>query len=476
MDKRTQAINNIRKWLKDPVAFVREVFKTEPDMWQAESLMEFGRTQRIAMQASKGVGKSTVLAWVIWNFLLTRPHPKVAVTSISADNLADGLWAELSKWYVKAPMLQAMFEVTKTKIFAKESPETWFCSARSWSKTADTAQQANSLAGLHADYILFVIDEVGGIPDSVLATAEAALASGIESKLIIAGNPTQTSGPLWRASTSERHLWHVVKINSDPDSPMRSPRVSAQWAREQIEKYGRENDWVRVNVFGEFPSSSLNTLLGPEEVEAAMSRAPKIEDFEFAQKRLGVDVARFGDDSTVIFPRQGLMAFQPVEMRGARSNEIAARVMAAKTKWNSEMEFIDGSGGYGSGVIDSLIQAGCSPLEVSFSGKPIDSRYFNKRSEMWFLMAEWIKRGGALPKNNQLIKELTAPTYTFQNGKFRLEEKAQIKERIGFSTDYSDALALTFSLPDMPTQLGEYAFINKDVGRMLWDNDPFANT
>lgn len=442
----------MRRWRLDPVAFVREVFKVEPDEWQKKVLTEFAKTQRIAMQASKGVGKSTVLAWCILNFLLTRPHPKIAVTSISSDNLADGLWSELSKWIGKSPMFQAMFEVTKTKIFAKEAPETWFCSARSWSKSADSSQQANSLAGLHADYILFVIDEVGGIPDSVLATAEAALASGIESKLLIAGNPTHNDGPLYRAATSESHLWHVVKISSNPDDPNRSTRVSIQWAKEQIEKYGRDNNWVRVNVFGEFPTSSLNTLLGPDEVRAAIGKHLTEDIYNFSQKRIGVDVARFGDDRTVIFPRQGLAAFIPVEMRGARSNEIAARVMQAKAKWGSEVEMVDGSGGYGSGVVDSMIQAGGSPMEVSFSGKPIDNRYLNKRAEMWFLMAEWIKRGGALPNVPELVKELTTIQYTFQNGKFKLEEKQQLKDRIGFSPDYADALALTFAIPDQPAR------------------------
>jgi len=71
---------------------------------------------------------------------------------------------------------------------------------------------------------------------------------------------------------------------------------------------------------------------------------------------------------------------------------------------------------------------------------------------MWFLMAEWIKRGGALPNVPELVKELTTIQYTFQNGKFKLEEKQQLKDRIGFSPDYADALALTFAIPDQPAR------------------------
>ena len=114
------------------------------------------------------------------------------------------------------------------------------------------------------------------------------------------------------------------------------------------------------------------------------------------------------------------------------------------------VELVDGSGGYGAGVVDALLQAGHAPQEIQFGGKAINPRYYNKRSEMWFEMAEWVKRGGVLPSVAQLAKELTAPTYTFQGGKLRLEEKDQIKKRLGFSPDYGDALCLTFALPDMP--------------------------
>jgi len=474
MQSRSQAISNIRRWKSDPVSFVREVFKCDPDGWQCDVLRAFPVNQRIAMQASKGVGKSTVEAWCIWNFLMTRPHPKIAVTSISADNLSDGLWSELSKWAIKSDLIKAMFTVTKTKIFAKENPETWFCSARSWSKSADTSQQANTLAGLHADYILFVIDEVGGVPDSLMAAAEAALASGIESKLLIGGNPTHLEGPLYRAATSERHLWKVVSISSDPDDPNRSARVSIKWAKEQIDKYGKENNWVRVNVFGQFPTTSMNTLLGPDEVAAAMNRNPDHDQYAFAQKRLGVDVSRYGDDSTVIFPRQGLMSYAPIEMRNVATNDIAARIMAKKAEWGSEVEFVDDTGGYGAGVIDSLIQAGQKPFGIHFSGRPSDPRYLNKRAEMWFLMAEWIKRGGSLPNIPQLARELTTPTYTFQNGKFKIEEKDQIKERLGHSPDFADALALTFSLPEMPTRAGIYQHIHNNNRRKIkTDYNPF---
>lgn len=463
--------NILKEWRDNPVKFVRDIFDVEPDEWQKDMLMYFAKYNRIAAKACKGPGKTATMSWCCWNFLLTRPYPKIAATSISWDNLSDGLWTEMAKWQNKSELLKNSFTWTKTRIFQNENPETWWMSARTWSKSADSSQQADTLAGLHADYLLFVIDEVGGVPDSVMAAAEAGLSTGIETKLLIAGNPTSSDGPLYRACTTERHLWKTLEITSDPDDPKRTPRVSIDWAKEQIQKYGKDNPWVLVNVFGKFPPSSLNTLLGIDEITNAVNRGVKDEDIIGSQKRLGVDVSRFGDDRTVIFPRQGLVAFVPVIMRNARSHEIAARVMQAKSTWGSEMEFIDGTGGYGSGVIDSLIQAGQSPQEIQFSGKPIDTRYHNKRSEMWFLMAEWIKRGGCIPNDPDLIKELSTPSYTFQNGKFLLEPKDQIKDRLGFSPDLADALCLTFALPEMRSNKSELSPGQK--ARVTYDYDPF---
>ncbi len=472
------AVAKLRAWRENPLLFVHDNFKVEPDEWQKDMLRAFAdpRKTRIATKACKGPGKTAVSAWCMLNFLSCYAekgeHPKGAAVAITEDNLKDNLWPEVAKWQARSPFLKNAFQWTKERIFAKAHPETWFFSARSWPKTADATQQSNTLAGLHSEYLLFVLDESGGMPDSVMAAAEGGLATGKWAKILQAGNPTHRSGPLYRACTSERHLWHVITITGDPDDPLRSPRISVKWAREQIEKYGRDNPWVMVNVFGEFPPDSLNVLIGPDEVEKAMRRKVKDQDYLYSQKRIGVDVARFGDDRTILFPRQGLMTFKPVEMRNARSNDIASRVILGKTKWGSETEFIDDTGGYGSGVIDSMIQSGHPPIAVNFSGKADDPKYYNKRAEMWFRMTQWVKRGGSLPRMPELVAELTAPTYTFAKGKFRLEEKAQIKARLGSSPDYADALALTFAHEEMPG--GALTPFGGGHGEYKSDYDPIA--
>lgn len=452
----------IKEYRENPAKMVKERFGVEPDYWQRDALMAFAdpdpSKQRIALRACAGPGKSAVLAWCGWNFLSCYAerdfHPKAAAMSISAQNLADNLWTEMAIWQQRDPFLQAAFTHTAEKIFSKDHHKSWFMSARAIPKRANQEEIGRVLSGLHAKYVLYLIDESGDIPPQVLKSAEQGLATGpVFGKILQAGNPTSHDGTLYAACTLLAHLWHNIRITGDPDDPKRSARIDIDWAREQIKTYGRDNPWVMAFILGEFPPTSINVLLGPDDVDAAITRHMTADKYEWAQKRLGVDVARFGDDRTILFPRQGLVAFKPGEMRNARNPDIAARVMMAKNKWQQEIEFVDGTGGFGGGVIDCLIQSGYSPIEVQFSGKAEDPRYYNKRAEMWFRMAEWIKRGGHIPNIGTLKKELVTPTYTTKNGKFLLESKEQIKARLGFSPDMADALALTFALPELPASM-----------------------
>ena len=348
-------------------------------------------------------------------------------------------------------------------------------SARTWAQGADPTQQSATLAGLHADYILFLLDEVGAMPDAVMASAEAALATGVEARITMAGNPTHLSGPLHRAVTTERALWHIVEINGDPDNPRRAPRVDIQWARDQIAKYGRENNYVRVNVFGEFPSQSLNSLISYDEVLAATQRYYRPEDFNHAARVLGVDVAREGDDSSVIFPRQGLQAFDPQQHRNIDGTHGAGLVARKVTDWDADATFIDDTGGFGASWIDNLRRLGYAPIGIGFASQPNDLRYANKRAEMTFEAVQWIKGGGALPPIPELMAALVQTTYTFQSDRLLIQPKAMLKAQLGYSPDHLDALILTFAQPVMRkaavVQDPWLAALNR--GRFESEYDPF---
>ena len=460
----------IRRYRENILDFVHTEFKVTPDKWQEQALVEYARPDRkiarLCLAACAGPGKSSLLAWGALWFLITqgdgKEHPKGVMVSETLENLRDGAWSELAKWLNVSPLCKYFLTWTKTRIYSKTEPETWWLSARSFNKDANAEDQGRTLSGLHSQFIGLFIDESGKIPLSVSKAAEQALSTEDKkfARIITAGNPTSTEGLLYHAVTAEKG-WEVIKITGDPDDPNRSTRIDKEWAAEQIEKFGRDDPWCMAYILGEFPSGNINTLLSLKEVEDSMRRVPPPDYKSTASKRLGVDTARFGMDSNVIFPRQGLVAYNFVEMRNVRGNELAARIAVGKKKWGSHLEFVDGTGGFGSSCVDSLIQAGISPYEIHFSGKASSDRYYNRRSEMYF--------SGILPKSQKLKKELINQTYFFKNGKFALEEKDQIVKRLGFSPDIADALCLTFAIPESQAPIELPIALRKDK---KWDYDP----
>ena len=448
------------RWRQKPSLMVPELFGVTPDAWQIEALDSYPHVKRLAMKANKGPGKSAVLAWIAWNFLLTRYQAQIIATSISGDNLKDGLWKEMSLWYGKCPLLREAFTITTTRIEAKQHPRNWFMSARTWPKKGSAEEQADSLAGFHSENTLAILDEVGGIPDGVMSAAEATMAGQGEHHIIIAGNPTHREGPLFRACTTEGRLWKVITITGDPDNPMRSPRVPIEWCREQIEKYGKDHPYVLVNVFGEFPPHSFNALIGDDEVAEAQKRMYRSNEMGANYARvMGIDVARGGPDKSVISRRHGYQMYPFLAWRNVESGQVGARL--ANRYWEEFMAdaaFIDATGGFGLTWYDCLRDLGKAAIPIAFNGNATQSeRYANKRAEMYFEFIQWIKNGGALPpadteEGKNLAKALVNTTFTFKKDQLILEDKELIKSKIGFSPDEADSAALTFAEPVRPRQ------------------------
>jgi hypothetical protein len=461
--------------------FVADNFHITPDSWQQQALELFSSPKkadrRISLQACAGPGKSAVLSWCGWWFLATQAskgeHPKGIATSITGDNLKANLWAEFAKWQQRSPFLIAEFEWTAKRIACRDFRETWFLEARPFPKTANADQQGQTFSGLHAKYVLCLIDESGGVPTTMLRAAEQALTNCDFGKILQAGNPISLDGCLHAAATKLRAQWHVIRITGDPDDPDRSTRVDIDNARLQIETYGRDNPWVKAYILGQFPPASINAIFSVDDVEAAMLRKFKPEAYAYAQKRLGVDVARFGDDRSTICPRQGVRTGAPGIMRNADTVAIAERVAMTAVKLSVELILVDDTGHWGHGVIDNLRRWGYPASGVVFSDKAIDPRYFNRRAEMYMTFADWLRGGGGLPNVPELVAELTQITYTFHKGAILLEDKDQLKKRIGSSPDIADGYALTFALPDMPAKLSTAIGGSAGVGKVATDFDPY---
>lgn len=300
------------------------------------------------------------------------------------------------------------------------------------------ADNPDAMRGVRLDGV--VIDEVAQIkPEVWNDTLQPALSDRKGWSLFI-GTPQGVnlfSELYFRAATLPD--WHSARYTVYDTNSIDADEV------ERLRRDMNETSFAREYLC-DFSAAGDDQLISLSDVEAAANRVMREDQVSFAAKILGVDPARFGDDRSVIFPRQGLAAGVPIIYRGIDNMELAARVAAKIDEFKPDAVFIDA--GQGGGVIDRLRQLNYDVVEVHFGGRPTDQRYLNKRAEMWFEMREWLKLGGAIPNRVDLKQDMAAPVYWFDAaGRIQLEPKDDIKKRGLPSPDLADALALTFAHP-----------------------------
>lgn len=446
------AVDKIRLYRQRSDVMVEDLFGVTPDEWQREVLIDFATNPAQAMACCKGPGKTTVMAWLAWNYLLTRAHCKIGAMSITGKNLHDNLWTEMAVWQKKSKLLLANFDWGHSRITQRDHPETWFMTEKTWPQGGTEAEMGNTLAGLWANYVMILMDEAGGIPVPVLRAAEAILGQcgvqGREAHLIIAGNTTSSDGTLYEAVINRRHMFKVYEVTADPDDPKRTPRISVEYARKQIDTYGRTDPFVMINILAKFPLQGINKLISIDQVKECIGRHLHQHAYDFAAKIIGVDLAEFGDDRTVFFPRQGPAYGSPIIIRSMDTLTVAGHLAEFAAKLGAHSIQIDSAGGYGSAPIKRLNDLGFSAVGVAGSAKPRDPRFFNLRSECIWNAAEHLKAGASLPSDcPELVAELVEPTYGFKSDKILIEPKEFIKARLGRSPDLADALAYTHAYP-----------------------------
>ena len=460
----------------DPLKFVRVAFpwgKGElqgfdgPDAWQEavlgdlrDGLVTIDEAIQIATASGHGIGKSALVSWIILWAICTKADTKGIVTANTESQLKTKTWAELSKWF-RLLLCKYWFKLEATSIHSVQAGHemTWRVDMIPWSE-----KNSEAFAGLHnkGKRVLLVFDEASAIPDTIWEVAEGAMTdSDTEIIWVCFGNPTRAKGRFKDCFGRFSKRWKKRQIDSRTARMTNKAQLQA-W----IEDYGIDSDFVKVRVLGQFPSADVNALFSDEEVEAAMQRVYTDQDINHAARILGVDVARQGGDDSVIAHRQGKQVFPLKPMHIPDTQLVAAQVIAFKTRIEgAEAVFVDATGGYGVGVIDKVRALNHDCIEVYFSGKATDARYFNKRSEMMFDLHDWVVSGGALPNDAFLKEELCAITYTFQGDKFRICDKDEIKAEIGRSPDRADAVGLTFAYPVAPRPNAVQAFRQQQPAR-----------
>ncbi len=467
MDLPVEMIEAMGKLHWDPLGFVHFAFpwgegalagEDGPDKWQEETLRDIGEAVRagagaiqISVRSGHGVGKSALVAWVILWFSSTRPHPQGVVTANTKTQLTTKTWRELAKWH-RLAINRDWFEWTATKFALKQHPETWFVSAIPWSENRPEA-----FAGTHEKDVLLIFDEASAIPDIIWETAEGAMTTPGAIWLAF-GNPTRNKGRFKECSGKFRHRWQNKKVDSRNAKKADKAKVN-QW----VEDYGEDSDFVRIRVKGEFPRAGSTQFISEELVTAAQNREIPPGAYAHAPVVIGVDVARYGDDQSVIYVRQGLHTRKVRKFREKSTMELASYVAEEIREQDPDAVFVDVVG-IGAGVVDRLRQLGFSVIEVNAGERAMNPKeFFNRGAEMWSKMRDWLKVG-YIPKDTELKDDLTGRQYGFDNKeRLQLEKTEDMKSRGLASPDTASSLSTTFA---MPVQ-------DRDKGRgSSWANDP----
>ncbi len=300
------------------------------------------------------------------------------------------------------------------------------------------ADNPDAMRGVRLDGV--VIDEVADIkPTTWTEVLQPALADRMGWAIFI-GTPHGVnlfSDLYFRAR--ELPDWHAATYTVYDTDALAAPEVERYRGQVDEQTFARE-------MLCDFAAAGDDQLISLTDVQAAAGRHLRADQYDYAPKIIGVDPARFGDDRSVIFPRQGLHAGKPEVYRGIDNMALAAKVAAYIDRWQPDGVFVDA--GNGAGVIDRLRDLHYNVVEVHFGGAATEARFLNKRAEIWFAVRDWLRAGGAIPRMAELMQDLAAPTFRFTPAdKIQLESKDDLKARGLPSPDLGDALALTFSHP-----------------------------
>jgi hypothetical protein len=440
--------NDLVKLFRDALAkyrpnarlFVREVIGVEPDIWQGEFLDAISSGERkISVRSGHGVGKSTAASWAMLWFVLTRYPSKVVVTAPTSAQLYDALFAELKRWHKELPdAWRELLEAKTDRIELKASPTEAFISART-----SRAEQPEALQGVHSDHVMLVADEASGVPEAVFEAAAGSM-SGHSAVTILLGNPTKSSGFFFDTHNRLKDEWWTRRV-----SCYDSRRVSKDYIADMASRYGEESNAFRIRVLGEFPKTDDDTLIGFDLVDSAFHR--DVSTSEDAPIVWGLDVARFGTDSTALAKRKGNAVNEIRKWKNLDLMQTTGAVVAEYEAVKLEdrpIEILVDSIGLGAGVVDRLRELGLPARGINVAESPaMGTIYVNLRAELWGKMKAWLeKRDCKLPKDDSLLAELVAPRYTFNSsGKMKLESKDEMRKRGIGSPDMADALALTFA-------------------------------
>lgn len=462
-----ELIEDLASFSADPLSCARYSFPwgeageleeySGPRVWQTELLETIGQHFRspkrfepllVGIASGHGIGKSAEVGMIVHALMSTHEDTRIIVTANTGDQLRTKTIPEVSKWF-RLAINNHWWSVGTESIKVKDPKheKNWRCDFLTWS-----LERTEAFAGLHnkGKRIVVIFDEASAIPDKIWEVTEGALTDEQTEIIWIAfGNPTQNTGRFRECFGNRKHRWITRQIDSRTVEGTNKAQLD-KW----VADYGEDSDFVRVRVRGEFPRAGSTQFIAGDIVAAARNRRLPPTSYEPYWKILVCDVARFGDDQTVIGMRQGPRFTILDKLRGLSTVQTANRLMQRMKECDPRTVVIDGDG-IGGGVVDyvreymtSWFNANPARKLMEFHGgaTPLDGfMYFNYRANMWGAMRDWLSTA-EIPDDPELESDLTGPEYYFSNkNQIQLEKKEDMKSRGLASPDLGDTLAMSFA-------------------------------
>ncbi len=453
MDRREFFRRRVPVYRRDITLYAKEVLQFQPDPWQQEVFRDVVESNRITVKSGQGVGKTGTEAVVLLWFLSCFPMSRVVATAPTMRQLNDVLWSEVAKWQAKSPLLQQILRWTKTYIYMVGYDKRWFAVAR-------TATRPENMQGFHEDNMLFIVDEASGVADPIMEAILGTL-SGPNNKLFMCGNPTKTSGVFYDSHTADRGIYRCHTVSSAD-----SPRTNKENIESLIRKYGKDSNVVRVRVYGEFPLQEDDVFIPLSMIEKSIMSEP--EKKPTATIDIGCDVARFGDDKTVIGYKINEVVTIYKKTRGQDTMRTAAdiallgRQLVDRYQFTGKVPIKIDDGGVGGGVVDRLRQIKRSdPLQygwmeimpIKFGMRIKHAYYYDSTTYMMAVVRALLRNTDEdgkpkpveliLPNDNELVAQLSCRKYTMtDNTKIKIESKDDMKDRGLPSPDEADCVLL----------------------------------
>lgn len=453
-------------------AAVAEQYADDPGLWARDKLgahlwskqIEISESVRdnrqTAVQACHGPGKSWTAAQLTAWWLDTHPpgEARVVTTAPTGDQVKAILWSEINGAFSKA-------ESRGSPFLGRINETDWKLGKRLIAfgrKPSD--YNPHAFQGIHAKYVLVIIDEACGV-NKQFWTAAHAIATGEHCRILAIGNPDDPGTEFARACGSGR--WNTIKISvfdtpnftgEDVPDELREMLVSRIYEEEMRLEYGEESPTYISKVLGDFPSDAEDGVVRLSKVRACCRpRETPWRPEQLGPVELGIDMGAGGDE-TVIRERRGVVVGREWRFRERDSVKATARIVEAINQSQAAVVKVDAIG-IGWGVVGSLREKQSQGLHRAqvvgvnvseASSNP--ARFKNLRSQLWWEVGRqlsedlaWDMSGLAEDDKERLVSQLTAPKYTTDSsGRTVVEPKEETKKRIGRSPDNADSLLLAF--------------------------------